>query len=265
MDSHTLFSLEGKKILVTGAAGHLGRVLCEFLVSDGATVFAVDINERGLDAMRVELDPSGSSMVTFCADLANESDRVALSQSVCEKTDSLDGAVFAAAFVGTSELEGWGVDFAEQSLDAWRAALELNLTAPFHLTQLLEGLLRRGTDPSIVNVGSIYGSIAPDWGLYEGLDMANPAGYGTSKGGLVQLTRWLASALAPDIRVNMVSPGGIAREQPETFAQRYAAKVPLNRMATEQDVVGTIVSLLGRSALYVTGQNLFVDGGFGAR
>lgn len=263
MDSHTLFSLEGKKILVTGAGGHLGRVLCEYLVFDGAEVFAVDVNQHGLDQMRAELGEQGDSIVTFCADLASESDRVELSKSLREKTDYLDGAVFAAAFVGTSELEGWAVDFADQSLSAWRAALELNLTAPFHLTQLLEGLLRNGTNPSIVNVGSIYGSLAPDWGLYQGLDMANPAGYGASKGGLVQLTRWLASALAPDIRVNMVSPGGIARDQPEDFVRRYEAKTPLGRMATEQDMMGAIVSLLSRSASYVTGQNLIVDGGFG--
>ena len=262
MSRHGLFSLEGKKILVTGASGHLGAALCEYLVRDGATVLAVDIDTSALARLQSELNPSGDLLVTFSADLADEASRVEMASSVSGHTQHLDGVVFAAAFVGTSAADGWAVDFAEQTLPPWRAALELNLTAPFHLAQLLESLLRKGNNPSIVNVGSIYGSKAPDWSLYEGVAMANPAAYAASKGGLVQLNRWLASVLSPAIRVNMVSPGGIVRGQPQAFIDRYEKKVALGRMATEQDVVGPIVSLLGRASQYVTGQNLLVDGGF---
>ena len=264
MISKELFSLQGKKILVTGAAGHLGRALCEYLVIDGATVFAVDIDMNSLDRLQTELSPSGDSLVTFAADLADETSRVRMAQSVSEQSQHLDGAVFAAAFVGTSALDGWTVDFPEQTLSTWRAAMELNLTAPFHLSQLLRGLLVAGTNPSIVNIGSIYGAKAPDWSLYEGLEMASPAAYAASKGGLAQLTRWLASTLSPDIRVNMVSPGGILRGQPPAFVGRYENKVPLGRMATEDDVVGPIVALLAAAGGYVTGQNWFVDGGLGS-
>ena len=262
MSRHGLFSLEGRKILVTGAAGHLGAALCKYLVQDGATVLAVDIDASALARLQSELNPSGDLLVTFPADLADEASRVEMASSVSGHTQHLDGVVFAAAFVGTSAADGWAVDFAEQTLPPWRAALELNLTAPFHLTQLLEGLLRKGNNPSIVNVGSIYGSKAPDWSLYEGVAMANPAAYAASKGGLVQLNRWLASALSPAIRVNMVSPGGIFRGQPQVFVDRYERKVALGRMASEQDIVGPIVGLLGTSSGYVTGQNLLVDGGF---
>ena len=262
MDSRVLFSLEGKTILVTGAAGNLGRALCRYLVRDGAKVIAVDIDIRGLKNLSRDLDPGGNSMVLLSADLEDEASRVTLTEAVVRETEHLDGAVFAAAFVGTSALDGWAVSFAEQTLSAWRSALELNLIAPFHLMQLLEDLLRAGRSPSVVNIGSIYGSNAPDWSLYEGLEMANPAGYGASKGGLIQLTRWLASALAPDIRVNMVSPGGIFRGQPKAFVGRYEKKVLLGRMASEEDMVGPIVGLLSDSSRYVTGQNLLIDGGF---
>ena len=262
MNRAGLFSLDGKKILVTGAAGKLGRTLCEYLVSDGATVFAVDVDTSALNDLKQRLSPSSNSVVVLPADLADEASRIEMASSLGVHTKHLDGVVFAAAFVGTSAADGWAVDFAEQTLPPWRAALELNLTAPFHLTQLLEVLLRKGNNPSIVNVGSIYGSKAPDWSLYEGVAMANPAAYAASKGGLVQLNRWLASALSPAIRVNMVSPGGIFREQPQVFVDRYEKKVALGRMATEQDIVGPIVALLGSSSGYVTGQNLLVDGGF---
>ena len=264
MGSPSIFSLSGRKILVTGAAGHLGRALCQYFVSDGATVFAVDLNEKGLASLELELKPTEGSFFAFAADLSDEEQRAGLVAQVASQTESLDGAVFAAAFVGTSDIEGWAVDFAHQSVSTWRKALELNLTAPFHLTQLLEPLLSRGDGPSIVNIGSIYGSIGPDWSLYEGLEMSNPAAYAASKGGLIQLTRWLASTLAPGIRANMVSPGGISRGQDATFVERYSQKTPLARMATEHDIVGQVVYLLSGAASYVTGQNITIDGGITA-
>ena len=92
--------------------------------------------------------------------------------------------------------------------------------------------------------------------------MSNPAAYAASKGGLIQLTRWLASTLAPDIRVNSISPGGIFRNQPEEFVERYKNKVLLQRMGTEEDFIGIIGFLASDASSYVTGQNLIVDGGW---
>ena len=261
MASRGVFSVTDRKILVTGAAGHLGRALCKYLLSDGAKVFAVDLNKKGLVALESELKPSAGSLTALAADLSDEQQRTEVVEQVASQTESLDGAVFAAAFVGTSDLKGWGVDFSHQSVSTWRKALEINLTAPFHLTQLMKPLLSRGNGPSIVNIGSIYGFSGPDWTLYEGSEMSNPAAYAASKGGLIQLTRWLASTLAPGIRVNMVSPGGISRGQDAVFVERYSQKTPLARMATEEDVVGQVVYLLSGAASYVTGQNITIDGG----
>ena len=262
MKSPSLFSLAGKRILVTGAAGHIGKALCERLLEAGAVVYAVDKNSEELALWRKGITSGSERLSDFSADLADENERVALVREVTAKTDRLDGAVFAAAFVGTSDLEGWAVDFAEQSIATWRDALELNLTAPFHLSQLLSPALRAGVNPSIVNVGSIYGSLGPNWSLYEGLGMSNPAAYAASKGGLLQLTRWLTSTLGPQVRVNSVSPGGIARHQPGDFDARYSANVPLGRMARESDIVGPISFLLSSAAAYVTGQDIVVDGGY---
>ena len=94
--------------------------------------------------------------------------------------------------------------------------------------------------------------------------MGNPAGYQASKGGMIQLTRGPATTLAPHIRANSVSPGGIERLQPKEFVGAYVAKTPLRRMANEQDIVGAIVFLLSDASAYMTGQNLMVDGGFSA-
>ena len=104
---------------------------------------------------------------------------------------------------------------------------------------------------------------APDWNLYEGTSMNNPAAYGASKAGLIQLTRWLSSQLAPQVRVNSISPGGIFRNQEKEFVKRYESKTPLGRMATEDDLKGAIAYLASDLSKYVTGQNLSVDGGWG--
>jgi NAD(P)-dependent dehydrogenase (short-subunit alcohol dehydrogenase family) len=92
--------------------------------------------------------------------------------------------------------------------------------------------------------------------------MTNPAAYSASKGGLLQVTRWLSTVLAPKVRVNMVSPGGIARGQNPQFVQRYNERTPLGRMATEGDIAGMVGFLLSQEAGYITGQNFLVDGGW---
>jgi NAD(P)-dependent dehydrogenase (short-subunit alcohol dehydrogenase family) len=99
--------------------------------------------------------------------------------------------------------------------------------------------------------------------LYEGTAMGNPAAYAASKGGLLQLTRWLATTVAPQVRVNSISPGGVWRNQPESFVERYKARTPLARMATEDDFRGAIAFLASDLSGYVTGQDLAVDGGWG--
>ena len=105
--------------------------------------------------------------------------------------------------------------------------------------------------------------MAPDWSLYKDLDMENPAAYGVSKGGVIQLTRWLSTRLAPSIRVNTISPGGIFRGQPEKFIERYEARTPMGRMAKEIDLSGALIFLASDLSSYVTGQNVVVDGGWG--
>jgi NAD(P)-dependent dehydrogenase (short-subunit alcohol dehydrogenase family) len=106
--------------------------------------------------------------------------------------------------------------------------------------------------------------VGPDMRLYEGTGMGSPAAYAASKGGLLQLTRWLATVLAPTIRVNAVTPGGILRGQPQVFRERYIARTPLGRMGSEEDLQGAVAYLASDLSAYVTGHNLVVDGGWTA-
>lgn len=258
-----LFSLQGKRIAITGAAGHVGSALATVVANAGADLYLVDQDSAGLDAVAAGLRVRATGSVeVFVADLEDEASREAVVAGLGAKTSRLDGLVHNAAFVGTSDLEGWAVGFKDQSLETWRRALEVNVTAPFHLTQLMLPLLEAANAPSVVTIGSIHGVAGPDWRLYEGLEMANPAAYAASKAALIQLTTWLATTLAPKIRCNSVSPGGLGRSQPGEFVSRYEERTPMGRMGSEADIVGAIVYLLSDASSYVTGQNIVVDGGY---
>lgn len=125
--------------------------------------------------------------------------------------------------------------------------------------------LARLAKQCVVNVASIYGVVANSPYLYVNTNIEpTPAWYAAAKGAMVSLTRWQASNWAP-VRVNAVCPGGIERDQNHLFKLRYSSRVPLGRMATEEDIVGPIMFLCSPAASYITGQILMVDGGYTCR
>lgn len=260
-----LMDLRGRVAVVTGGGGHLGAVLGEALAELGARIAVVDVRaDAGEAAARRLREAFGVDAQSLPADLAREEEVRALPAAVLDRFGRLDILVNCAALVGTSDLQGWAVAFEQQSPATWRRALEINLTAPFVLAQAAAGALRASGHGTVINVLSTYGLVGPDLGLYAGTALGNPAAYGASKGGLLQLTRWLATVLAPDIRVNALSPGGIERGQPAAFQERYRARTPLRRMAAEEDFKGAVAYLASDLSAYVTGQNLVVDGGWTA-
>ena len=257
-----LMDLNGRVVLVTGGAGHIGRVLAAALAELGAMVAVADVDREATERVVADIGIRAHPVVV---DLADEAAVRALPAEVERTLGGLDVLVNNAAFVGTSGLAGWVAPFAEQSVETWRQALEVNLTAAFALTQAAAPILARSGRGSVINVASIYGVLGPDLGLYEGTAMGNPAAYAASKGGLIQLTRWLATVLGPrGIRVNAISPGGVERGQPESFRDRYIARTPLGRMAVEEDFKGVVAWLASDLSAYVTGQNIMVDGGWSA-
>jgi NAD(P)-dependent dehydrogenase (short-subunit alcohol dehydrogenase family) len=259
----TTISLVGRTAVITGAGGAIGAVFCAALAELGASIIAVDRDAAALERLRsgLVLNARAKLDLRLC-DLEDQAQRQTLLDQISQQQASLDILVNNAAFVGTSELQGWATPFAQQSLDTWRRAIEVNLTATFHLCQALAPALSATGRGSIINIGSIYAESGPDWRLYEGTSMGNPAAYAASKAALLQLTRWLATTLAPTVRANSICPGGVARNQAPQFVERYEARTPLARMATEQDMVGALVYLATDLSSYVTGQTIRVDGGW---
>jgi NAD(P)-dependent dehydrogenase (short-subunit alcohol dehydrogenase family) len=257
--------LRGRVALVTGGAGHVGAAMAEALVELGADTVIADREQRACDERVAALAPVGPGHAyPMAGDLAKEDETRELVRRTITQYSKLDILVHCAAFVGTSSFPGWAVHLADQTVSAWDAAFRVNLTAAFVLAQEAAPALRRSGHGSVNLVSSIYGMVGPDMGLYAGTAMQNPTAYGASKGGLLQLTRYLATMLAPDVRVNAISPGGVWRDQPGVFVERYSARTPLGRMATEEDLKGATAFLASDLSAYVTGQNLVVDGGWTA-
>ena len=260
-----LSNLKGRQALITGAAGGLGQIFAETLAELGADLILVDLHGTDLDNLAKRVAKGwGISVKNIYCDLENQDQRSALIKQVTNLKGDLNILVNNAALVGSSDLKGWNVPFEEQSIDTWRRATEINLTAVFDLCQGLLPLMKNAMGANIVNIASIYGSYGPDWSLYKDTEMGNPAAYAATKGGLIQFTRWLATTISPAVRVNAISPGGVLRNQPKSFQNRYASKVPLARMASEQDFKGALAYLSSDLSAYVTGHILEVNGGWGA-
>ena len=259
-----LSNLSGKVALITGGAGHIGRAVAGGLAELNCKLCLLDTPRS--DVVAVSRNLAGrwnTDVMPLEIDLEHEKMRATVRPSIDERFGRLDILINNAAFYSVEKLEGWVAPFEEQSLDVMRRCIEVNLIAGFHLAQTLSSLMRNHGG-SIINVSSIYGVLGPDMSLYENTDMGNPAAYGMSKGGLVQMTRWMATMLAPQVRVNCVSLGGVFRNQAGTFVDRYAARTPMKRMATEEDFIGAVAYLASDLSAYVTGQNLMIDGGWSA-
>ncbi|MBX3237415.1 MAG: SDR family oxidoreductase [Nitrospiraceae bacterium] len=260
-----LSSLTGRRALVTGAAGHIGLAITETLLELGATVALCDREAATCERRATELSALSTGRTAFFGcDLNDVSATRRMVQDVIGRLGGLDIVVHAAAYVGTSGLTGWAVPFEQQSHEPWDAVMRVNVTAAFAIVQEAQPSLAASGKGCVLLVSSIYGLVGPDTRLYEGTAMGNPAAYGVSKGGLLQLMRYLSTVCAPNIRVNALSPGGVWRHQAEAFVERYHARTPLGRMATEEDMKGAVAYLVSDLSSYVTGQNLVVDGGWTA-
>lgn len=260
-----LMDLHGRVALITGGAGHIGRAMGAALAELGAEIAVVDQDAQACaDAAGQLIEKEGVRAMPLGVDLRDEAAVKAAPSHVVKTLGRLDILINCAGLAPAKGVTGWAVPLAEQSADTWRMALEVNLTAAFLLAQAAAEALAASGHGSIINVGSIYGLVGPDMRLYENTPMGNPAAYAASKGGLLQLTRWLATVMAPKVRVNSITPGGVWRNQPESFHEKYKARTPLGRMGAEEDFKGAAAYLASDLSAYVTGQNLIVDGGWTA-
>lgn len=257
--------LRGRTVLVTGASGGLGSAICDAYASLGLQILMVDKELSSLEVRKLDILKKypKTDIHYFICDLSSNRDRSILIDELKIKFNKIHVLVNNAAYVGSSRRKGWNEPFLNQDVGIWSEVFEVNVTAIFHLCQGLDGLLNNANGlGSVINISSMYANRKPDWSLYKETSISNPAAYSASKAAVNQLTSWLASVMAPKVRVNVISPGGIERGQDKKFIHAYEDKVLLGRMAREEDIIGMVAYLSSDLSSYVTGQNFCIEGGF---
>jgi NAD(P)-dependent dehydrogenase (short-subunit alcohol dehydrogenase family) len=259
-----LSDLTGRSALITGGAGHIGMVGADALMELGANVTLIDKDEDLCQKQCGLLNQKGYKAKAFFV-VVDVGDEKALRQSVHQANQMMGGLdiiMHSAAFVGTTQFPGWVVPFEQQTVQAWDVCMRINSTAAFVLIQEALPYLSNTGRGSVILISSIHGMIGPDMGLYSGTKMGNPMAYGVSKAGLIHMARYCATVFGGQFRTNVISPGGVWRNQSPDFHDKYKKRTPLSRMATEEDLKGAIVYLASDMSAYVTGHNLVVDGGY---
>jgi NAD(P)-dependent dehydrogenase (short-subunit alcohol dehydrogenase family) len=251
--------LEGQVAVVTGAAGRLGRVWAAALRDAGAQVVGIDVQPPAED-------PGFGLEV---ADIADRESLAAASVRIERDAGPIDILVNNAGIDQPPDAASTTYEVEDIPLADFRATLDVNLVGTFNATQAIGAGMRDRGRGSIINIGSLYASQAPDPRLYDHLDVdppfLKPPAYGASKAGVVSLTAYFARLWGPrGVRVNALSPGGVAGGQDSEFVRKYCERVPLGRMAEPEDLTGPLVFLASPASRYVTGQEIRVDGGFTA-
>jgi NAD(P)-dependent dehydrogenase (short-subunit alcohol dehydrogenase family) len=253
-----LFSVAGKKALVTGGATGIGRMAATALLHAGAEVMIA--SRKGEDCERVagELNALGASGKAegFAGDVGSEEGVVALAAEVGKRADRLDILLNNAGL-------SWGAPLEEFPYHAWARVLNVNVTGLFHLTRELLPLLVKAAsfeDPArIINLGSVMGTQPMADGAYS---------YTASKAAVHHLTRTLANEFAEKfITVNAFAPGPFQSRMTafatgtEEKSSKVASHVPLRRIGAPSDIAGATLYLCSRAGSYVTGAILPIDGG----
>ncbi|MBO5668532.1 MAG: SDR family oxidoreductase [Lentisphaeria bacterium] len=259
-DVKKLLDLSGKIALVSGGVQNLGKDIAEGLLEAGAAVIVTSRNQEHAEAWAAENGKKYPGKTFGMAlDLASEESVTGCFAAIKKQFGRLDVLVNNAM---THSPDETGI-LETEPLHAWEECIEVNLTGVFLMMREYAKLMIPLRSGCVINMASIAGAVGRDRRIYKNMK-PQPVHYAAAKAGVIGLTYDCAASLGHyGIRVNALSPGGVERTQPEAFIHDYADKTMLRRMGrTETDLKGVIVFLASEAAGYITGQNIFADGGF---
>ena len=242
-----MFSIKNKVIVITGGNGLLGSKIVELIKSNDGIVYSLDIvhSKNNDNCLIVDINDENTISIAI--------------EKIFKKHNKID-AWINNAYPRTSD---WGNKIEDVSIQSWSENVHMHLNGYFLCSKLILEKMKTQKFGTLINMASIYGIVAPDFSIYEGTQMTMPVAYSAIKGGLISLTKYLASYYGKyNIRVNALSPGGIYDNQNDHFVKRYNERVPLRRMGKSDDISGVLYFLLTDESSYITGHNLVVDGGW---
>jgi len=268
------FSLKDKVAVVTGGVGLLGTEFCKTFAEAGAAVAVVDLNGDAANKVADGLIKDGYKAKGIATDITSPDSVNGMIDSVLSNFGRLDVLVNSAAldpkFDPDAASKGIAPGaFEDYPLEQWNAAMNVNLTGMFLVTQAcVKPMIAQGKKGSIINICSTYGLNGPDQRIYikDGKRVAfKPVYYTTTKAGVMGFTKYLAAYYAgTEIRVNALTPGGVYNNHEEYFVKNYSAKTIMGRMAKKDEMNGALLFLASDASSYMTGNNVVVDGGWTA-
>jgi NAD(P)-dependent dehydrogenase (short-subunit alcohol dehydrogenase family) len=246
-----IFNFESKIIVVCGAGGLIGKELVKCYAELGARVVSLDINPC----------EESSNVTALVCDINSENSVRETVKKIIKDFGRIDSWV-NCAYPRTKD---WGKTLEEADLNWFNENTQLHLGGYFNVSKIVLEQMKIQKSGSLINYSSIYGIVGPNFSIYEDLPMTNPVAYSAIKAGIINLSKYFATYYGPHgVRVNCISPGGVADGQNATFVERYNKLTPLGRMSTKEEIAASTVFLSSDAASFITGHNLVVDGGWTA-
>jgi len=266
-----LFEIADRVVIVTGGLGQLGRQFSLALANHGAKVVVLDVRvDDHMVAQRFGNEARTGRFLFVPADVTSRSSLEAARDRI-NATYGVPHVLVnnAAIDVPPDAPPAESGPFESYPEDAWHKMMDVNLKGVFLCCQVFGKHMAEAGRGSIINICSTYGMVSPDQRIYEHLHKGGlffkPVAYSVSKSGMLNLTRYLATYWAlKGVRVNTLTLGGVWNNQDENFVRSYSARVPLGRMAREDEYNGAIIFLASDASSYMTGSNLIIDGGWTA-
>jgi len=255
-----LFSLKNKTAIVTGGAGYLGQAICEVLAELGANLYIASRNkEKCTSFAQVLMQKYNIKTMGNSLDITN----------VDSIRDNLATCIREFGHIDILVNDAWSGNkntFESITYEDWDYDINVCLNGVFYTIKEAVSYLEK-QQGVVLNIASMYGHVAPDYRIYDGKKYANPPSYGAAKGGVIQLTKYLASFLAEKkIRVNAISPGPFpfksTQEENQEFIKKLSEKTILGRIGDPEDLKGAVALLCSDASKYMTGQNICIDGGW---
>lgn len=273
----SLFSVEDKICIVTGGMGQLGAQYVKALHSRGAkvAVFGRHVEPDKIEKVFTKEKINDENLLFFTVDITKQEELEAALDEIQQMWNDAPDVLVNNAGIDTQpsappEVSGPFENFPQE---VFKEVVEINLVGTFLACQSVGSrMVQAKKSGSIINVGSIYGMVSPIQDIYAykeemtGIPFVKPVAYSAAKSGIYNLTRYLATYWGKkNIRVNTFTPSGVWRDtQDEIFQKNYCNRIPIGRMAQEDEYNGTIIYLASDASKYMTGSNIVVDGGWTA-
>lgn len=255
-----MFSLKEKISVITGGDGHLGLSMSEALLERGSKLYILGKSMNNLQNAKKKLKEKGlTGFEVLKTDISKQNSIQKQIEYIEKYSGKIDVLINNAYF-------GHDGNFQNKTEERWKEGIEGTINSVFRMTKKVLPIMIKQKKGTIINISSIYGSVAPDPNIYHKSGFDNPPEYGAGKAAIIQFTKYIATHYAKfGIKANSISPGAFPNNQVQKnkkFIFSLKKKIPMGRIGKPEDLKGITIFLASNASDYVTGQNIFVDGGW---